>query len=82
MPLIANGLYYSINIQFMIHIYISAYFDFLDELLTKTSKKLRGQERTKFRSHLDGIFKFKMLADKLSKKEASILNLKMAFTSV
>ena len=46
-----NSSNYSINIQFMI--YISAYFDLLDELLTKTSKKLRGQERTKFRSHLE-----------------------------
>ena len=73
-----NSSNYSINIQFTI--YISAYFDLLDELLTKTSKKLRRQERTKFRSHLEH-FKFKMLADKLSKKQAITLNLKMASRS-
>ena len=35
---------------------------------TKTSKKQRGQERMTFQCDLDVIFKFKMLADKLSKK--------------
>ena len=37
-------------------------------MFTKTSKKQRGQERTTVRCHLDATFKFKMLADKLSKK--------------
>lgn len=38
----------------------------LDGLL-KQVKKQRGQERTTFRCHVDAIFKFKMLADKLSR---------------
>ena len=37
-------------------------------MFTKTSKKQRGRERTTVRCHLDAIFKFKMLADKRSKK--------------
>ena len=37
-------------------------------LFTKTSKKQRGQERTTVRCHLDAIFKFKMLAERRSKK--------------
>ena len=37
-------------------------------MFTKTSKKQRGQERTTVRCHLDAIVKFKMLADKRSKK--------------
>ena len=35
--------------------------------LLKQVKKQRGQERTTFRCLLDVIFKFKMLADKLSR---------------
>ena len=35
--------------------------------LPKQVKKQRGQERTTFRCLLDVIFKFKMLADKLSR---------------
>ena len=34
----------------------------------KTSEKQCGQERVTFQFHLDVIFKFKLLADKLSKK--------------
>ena len=37
------------------------------EGLLKQVKEQRGQERTTFRCHLDVIFKFKMLADKLSR---------------
>ena len=37
-------------------------------MFTKTSKKQRWQERTTVRCHLDAIFKFKMLADRRSKK--------------
>jgi len=37
-------------------------------MFTKTSKKQRGQERTTVRCLLDAIFKFKMVADKQSKK--------------
>ena len=36
--------------------------------VTKTSKKQHGQERTTVRCHLDASFKFKMVADKQSKK--------------
>ena len=55
----------SINIQFMI--YISVYFDLLDELLTKKAKNYAGKKERSFGIILS-IFKFKMLADKLSKK--------------
>ena len=37
-------------------------------VFTKTSKKQLGQERTTVRCHLDAIFKFKILADRRSKK--------------
>ena len=37
-------------------------------MFTKTSKKQRWQERTTVRCHLDAIFKFKILADRRSKK--------------
>ena len=48
-------------------IYISVYFDLLDELLTKKAKNYAGKKERSFGIILS-IFKFKMLADKLSKK--------------